>query len=88
MHTAGQLIINDLRKKVFKSVLFQDMAFFDKNRVGEIVSRLSTDALIVGYSVSTNLSEGARAVITCIGSGSLMLYTSPILCKLVVFGEF
>jgi ABC-type multidrug transport system fused ATPase/permease subunit len=73
MHTAGQLIINDLRKNVFKSVLFQDMAFFDKNKVGEIVSRLSTDALIVGYSVSTNLSEGARAVITCLGSGSLMV---------------
>lgn len=39
MHTAGQLIINDLRRKVFKSVLFQDLAFFDKNKVGEIVSR-------------------------------------------------
>ena len=61
------------------------MAFFDKNKVGEIVSRLSTDALIVGYSVSTNLSEGARAVITCLGSGALMIYTSAALCKLVVF---
>ncbi|CAD5231982.1 unnamed protein product [Bursaphelenchus xylophilus] len=85
MHTAGQLVINDLRTKVFNSVLRQDMSFFDKNKVGEIVSRLSTDALIVGYSVSTNLSEGARALITCIGSGSLMVYTSPSLCKVVVF---
>jgi ABC-type multidrug transport system fused ATPase/permease subunit len=64
MHTAGQLVINDLRTNVFKSVLGQDMAFFDRSKVGEIVSRLSTDALIVGYSVSTNLSEGARALIT------------------------
>ncbi|CAD5224117.1 unnamed protein product [Bursaphelenchus okinawaensis] len=85
MHTAGQLVVNDLRRKVFNSVLRQDMAFFDRNKVGEIVSRLSTDALIVGYAVSTNLSEGARAVITCIGSGSLMIYTSPSLCKVVVF---
>lgn len=69
----GQLVINDLRTKVFNSVLRQDMSFFDRNKVGEIVSRLSTDALIVGYSVSTNLSEGARAVITCLGSGSLMV---------------
>ncbi|KAI6199684.1 hypothetical protein M3Y96_00653000 [Aphelenchoides besseyi] len=84
MHTAGQLVINDLRTKVFKSVLRQDMAFFDRNKVGEIVSRLSTDALIVGYSVSTNLSEGARAVITMLGSGSLMVYTSPALCKVIV----
>ncbi|GMR60097.1 hypothetical protein PMAYCL1PPCAC_30292, partial [Pristionchus mayeri] len=85
MHTAGQLIINDLRKKVFASVLKQDMKFFDKNKVGEIVSRLSTDALIVGYSVSMNLSDGARALVTCLGSGSLMVYTSPALCKVMFF---
>ena len=69
----GQLVINDLRKTVFNSVLRQDMAFFDKNKVGEIVSRLSTDALIVGYSVSMNLSDGARALLTCLGSGGLMV---------------
>lgn len=69
-------MINDLRKSVFNSVLRQDMAFFDKNKVGEIVSRLSTDALIVGYSVSMNLSDGARALITCFGSGGLMVRLS------------
>lgn len=83
MHTAGQLIINDLRKNVFNAVLRQDIAFFDKNRVGEIVSRLSTDALIVGYSVSMNLSDGARALLTCLGSGGLMVYTSPALCQVM-----
>lgn len=49
------------------------MSFFDRNKVGEIVSRLSTDALIVGYSVSTNISEGTRALLTFLGSGSLMV---------------
>ncbi|KAE9421568.1 hypothetical protein Angca_004735, partial [Angiostrongylus cantonensis] len=83
MHTAGQLIINDLRKSVFNAVLRQDIAFFDKNKVGEIVSRLSTDALIVGYSVSMNLSDGARALLTCLGSGGLMVYTSPALCQVM-----
>ncbi|KAJ1373474.1 hypothetical protein KIN20_035880 [Parelaphostrongylus tenuis] len=83
MHTAAQLIINDLRKSVFNAVLRQDIAFFDRNKVGEIVSRLSTDALIVGYSVSMNLSDGARALLTCIGSGGLMVYTSPALCKVM-----
>uniref|UniRef100_A0A0K0FMQ6 ATP-binding cassette sub-family B member 10, mitochondrial n=1 Tax=Strongyloides venezuelensis TaxID=75913 RepID=A0A0K0FMQ6_STRVS len=83
MHTAGQLIINDLRTNVFRSVLRQDIKFFDNNKVGEIVSRLSSDALITGYAVSMNLSDGARALITMLGSGSLMVYTSPELCKLV-----
>ncbi|KAI3422073.1 hypothetical protein GPALN_012608 [Globodera pallida] len=77
MHTAGQLIVNDLRTKVFNSVLRQDMTFFDRNKVGEIVSRLSTDAFVVGNSVSSNLSEGVRALFTCLGSVGLMIYTSP-----------
>lgn len=34
----GQLIINDLRSSVFKSVLKQDMAFFDKNKVCSMFS--------------------------------------------------
>ncbi|VDP11105.1 unnamed protein product [Heligmosomoides polygyrus] len=86
MHTAGQLIINDLRKNVFNAVLRQDIAFFDKNRVGEIVSRLSTDALIVGYSVSMNLSDGARALLTCLGS--VMFVVIPIMVgTFAVFGK-
>lgn len=68
------MVVNDLRKNVFSSVLRQDMAFFDRNKVGEIVSRLSTDALIVGYSVSVNLSDGVRALVTCLGSGALMVF--------------
>ncbi|VDM77810.1 unnamed protein product, partial [Strongylus vulgaris] len=33
MHTAGQLVVNDLRKKVFNAVLRQDIAFFDRNKI-------------------------------------------------------
>lgn len=49
------------------------MGFFNKNKVGEIVSRLSTDAFIVGNSVSMNLTEGARALVTCAGSAALLV---------------
>uniref|UniRef100_A0A7E4VUD8 ABC transporter domain-containing protein n=1 Tax=Panagrellus redivivus TaxID=6233 RepID=A0A7E4VUD8_PANRE len=75
-----QLIINDLRTKVFGKLLQNDMTFFDKNRVGEIVSRLSSDALVVGQAVSTNLSDGLRSLVTIFGSAGLMVYTSPALC--------
>lgn len=83
----GQLIVNDLRTRVFGSVLRQDMSFFDRNKVGEIVSRLSTDALIVGYSVSSNLSDGARALFTCLGSGSLMVIFY-LKCKMLKIAKY
>ncbi|VDN21241.1 unnamed protein product [Gongylonema pulchrum] len=83
MHTAGQLVINNLRRSVFNSVISQDMNFFSTNKVGEIVSRLSTDALIVGQSVSSNLTVGARAFMSFFGSAAIMIYTSPELSKVV-----
>uniref|UniRef100_A0A1I8ESW9 ABC transporter n=1 Tax=Wuchereria bancrofti TaxID=6293 RepID=A0A1I8ESW9_WUCBA len=83
MHTAGQLVINNLRQAVFRSVIHQDMNFFSKNKVGEIVSRLSTDALIVGQSVSSNLTVGARAFMSFFGSAVIMVYTSRELSEVV-----
>lgn len=85
MHTAAQLVINDLRIKIFSSVIKQDIAFFDRNKVGEIVSRLSSDAYIVGNSISSNLGNGLRCIIQFIGSASLMFYTSSKLCFLGVY---
>ncbi|VDM07139.1 unnamed protein product [Wuchereria bancrofti] len=79
----GQLVINNLRQAVFRSVIHQDMNFFSKNKVGEIVSRLSTDALIVGQSVSSNLTVGARAFMSFFGSAVIMVYTSRELSEVV-----
>lgn len=73
IHVPGQLVINNLRQTVFKSVIHQDMNFFGRNKVGEIVSRLSTDALIVGQSVSSNLTVGARAFMSFFGSAAIMV---------------
>nr|CAD2156307.1 unnamed protein product [Meloidogyne enterolobii] len=77
MHTTSQLIVNDLRTNVFRNILQQDMAFFDKNKVGEIVSRLSSDAYIVGNALSTNLGDGIRSLFTSFVTAGMMVYTSP-----------
>uniref|UniRef100_A0A914LWV9 Uncharacterized protein n=1 Tax=Meloidogyne incognita TaxID=6306 RepID=A0A914LWV9_MELIC len=77
MHTTSQLIVNDLRTNVFRNILQQDMAFFDKNKVGEIVSRLSSDAYIVGNALSTNLGDGIRSLSTSFVTAGMMGYTSP-----------
>lgn len=49
------------------------MNFYAETKVGELVSRLSTDALIVGQSVSTNLTVGARAFMSFFGSAAIMV---------------
>ncbi|KAI8967937.1 P-loop containing nucleoside triphosphate hydrolase protein [Mycotypha africana] len=53
------------------------MAFFDKNRTGELISRLSTDTAIVGKSLTNNVSDGLRALATATAGSSMMLIVSP-----------
>ncbi|CAI2351964.1 unnamed protein product [Caenorhabditis sp. 36 PRJEB53466] len=76
LQIAGLNIVGALRKAVYSSVIRQDMSFFDKNVVGEIGSRHSADTIIVGYSVSTSLRAGVRAVLVGFGSVGMMLMTS------------
>uniref|UniRef100_A0A8R1HIM9 ABC transmembrane type-1 domain-containing protein n=1 Tax=Caenorhabditis japonica TaxID=281687 RepID=A0A8R1HIM9_CAEJA len=76
LQIAGLYIVGGLRKAVYSSVIRQDMTFFDKNVAGEIGSRHSADTVIVGYSVSSSLRAGLRAVLVGFGSVGMMLMTS------------
>jgi ATP-binding cassette subfamily B (MDR/TAP) protein 10 len=64
---AGQRMIARLRKSVFSSIVNQDVAFFDRNRVGELVNRLSVDVEVMSKAFSgTNISAQAGCL-TIIG---------------------
>lgn len=41
----GERIVARLRKDVFASITKQEIAFFDKNRTGDLVNRLSSDCV-------------------------------------------
>ncbi|CAM0141169.1 unnamed protein product [Umbelopsis sp. WA50703] len=74
---SGERIIQRLRNNLYKTILKQDMSFFDKNRSGELISRLSVDTAVVGKSITNNLSDGLRAVATASVGSTMMLYVSP-----------
>jgi ATP-binding cassette subfamily B (MDR/TAP) protein 10 len=63
MRTAGQRIIARIRNQAYLSSLRQEPEFADKS-AGDIVSRLNADANILGDSVTSNLSDGLRAIIS------------------------
>lgn len=63
MRTAGQRIIARIRNKAYLSTLRQEPEFADRS-AGDIVSRLNADANILGDSVTSNLSDGLRAIIS------------------------
>ncbi|KAL1405045.1 ATP-binding cassette permease mdl1 [Vanrija albida] len=63
MRTAGQRIIARIRNQAYLSTLRQEPEFADRS-AGDIVSRLNADSNILGDSVTSNLSDGLRAIIS------------------------
>lgn len=58
-------------------MLNQETGWFDTKGTGELINRLSADTYFVGNSLSQNMSDGLRSVVTiCAGTG-MMIYTSP-----------
>lgn len=70
---AGERIVARLRKQVFDAIMRQDIAFFDKNKTGELINRLSSDSAVIQSSLSVNISMGLRFSATVIG-GIIILF--------------
>lgn len=79
IQSTGERIIMRLRQDLFKATMNQEMAFFDRNKTGELINRLSSDAELVGRSISQNLSDGLRSTIQAAGGIGMMFYVSPYL---------
>lgn len=63
----------DLRLRVFSSILKQEQGFFDTRKTGELVNRLSADTQIVGQALSSNISDGLRSTIMVCAGTSMMV---------------
>ncbi|CAM9010461.1 unnamed protein product [Wickerhamomyces anomalus] len=80
----GEKLVARLRANVLKKTISQDAEFFDIHKVGDLISRLSTDAFVVSRSITQNLSDGMKAVITgSVGIGAMFLI-SPQLGVVVI----
>lgn len=70
---AGLRITNKMRTSVFAAILKQDIAFFDKNKTGELINRLSADTTLVSQSVTMNVSDGLRSTFLVAAGVSMMV---------------
>ncbi|RCK64873.1 ATP-dependent permease MDL2, mitochondrial [Candida viswanathii] len=77
----GERLVARLRAKTMKSLLRHDQEFFDndKHKVGDLISRLSSDAYIVSRSITSNLPDGLKNLLFGIMSAYMMYLIKPIL---------
>ncbi|KAH3687672.1 hypothetical protein WICPIJ_001342 [Wickerhamomyces pijperi] len=76
LKTIGERLVARLRTKTLKSSLEQDSAYLDTQKVGDLISRLSSDASIVSKSITANVSDGLRALISGTVGISMMSFVS------------
>lgn len=82
----GEKVIADLRKTLYSHLLRLDMAFFERTRAGELVSRLSADTELLRSVVGSSASVALRSVITLLGSAAALAWTSPRLAGFALIG--
>lgn len=90
----GYRVVTEIRKLLFASTLQQDIAFFDRSRVGDLLSRLSSDTEQMQRALTINISVALRYLIQVIGGTALMCFISLrltmvilVLVPLLVFGS-
>lgn len=85
LRSIGERVVTKLRVSMFRRIVSQDAEFFDANRVGDLISRLATDANVVSRSVTQNVADGLRSCLSAIMGAGMMCYLSLELTGYIVF---
>lgn len=82
--SAGFFVVADLRRELFRALVNQDIAFFDRSRVGDLMSRLSSDTAQVQGALTVNISVAIRYILQVLGGIILMAFISPRLTLVII----
>ncbi|AET38526.1 ATP-binding cassette permease MDL2 Ecym_3007 [Eremothecium cymbalariae DBVPG len=95
----GERLVSRLRSQVIKRTMHHDIEFFDRNKVGDLISRFGSDAYVVSRSMTQNVSDGFKAII-CGGVGMgmmfhisstltsvMLLFAPPLLVGAFIYGK-
>lgn len=92
--------LRDLRNDAFAKLVYMPMDFFNRNKVGELTSRLSSDIAQIQETLRTTIAEFFRQIIIVVGGilflffiswklALIMLGTVPVMAIIaVVFGRY
>ncbi|HUE10787.1 MAG TPA: ABC transporter transmembrane domain-containing protein, partial [Steroidobacteraceae bacterium] len=80
----GERVVADLRTAVYRRVVRMDPLFYETTRVGEVLSRLTTDTTLVQAISGVNLSIILRSTLSLIGALVLLAITSAKLMSVIL----
>ncbi|TAL84797.1 MAG: ATP-binding cassette domain-containing protein [Rhodanobacter sp.] len=78
----GERALATLRQQLYAHVVRLDVGFFERSRVGELISRLGTDTEVVQALIGSGISVALRSAVMLLGASGMMIWTSPHLAGL------
>lgn len=85
MSWLGERVSADIRKAVFNRIVTLHPSYFEENRSGELMSRLTTDTALLQSIVGSSFSMALRSLLMLIGGLVMLLVTNFKLTLFVVF---
>lgn len=70
----GQKVVAIIRDKLWKKLLALPVAYFDNNRTGESVSRMTNDTGVIKTFISEHVASFFSGIISVIGSVAVLIY--------------
>jgi ATP-binding cassette subfamily B protein len=80
----GERVVADVRTAVYRQVIRMDPLFYETTRVGEVLSRLTTDTTLVQAISGVNLSILLRSTLSLIGALIMLGLTSAKLTAVIL----
>jgi len=85
MSWLGERISADIRKAVFDRIVTLHPSYFEENRSGELMSRLTTDTALLQSIIGSSFSMALRSCLMLIGGLIMLLVTNLKLTLIVIF---
>ncbi|MGY8927834.1 MAG: ABC transporter transmembrane domain-containing protein, partial [Flavobacteriales bacterium] len=68
--------LRDIRKDAFQRLVYMPMDFFNKNKVGELTSRISSDITQIQTTLQTTIAEFFRQIVIIVGGITFLAFIS------------
>ena len=85
MSWLGERVSADMRKAVFNRIVTLHPSYFEENRSGELMSRLTTDTALLQSIIGSSFSMALRSILLLIGGLVMLMVTNFKLTLFVIF---
>lgn len=84
MAPLGQKVVHNIRMKLFASLSFKSLSYYDRHSSGDLMSRMTNDVDAISTTLGESLSNLITLSVTLVGVLVIMLLLSPLMTLMVI----